>query len=169
MVHIPFSWLSAEDPEHMRRVVKFATNLPCLMALTTEEVRGRLEEEFCCRPARVQYPGGVITAWGQIVGLEDPRTGSVFHSHDAQAVLLDIGPRTEYVLDQVVANVQQPTREEYQRLFLLQDREVLQHYHQDPSFRSWVDQCAARAVDMTPQRAIGRVIARVRQWIRRGE
>ena len=145
MVRIPFSWLSDENPAHMRDVVAFSTNIPCLMTLTTEEIRSHLEGELRCRPARLQCPGGVITAWGRALDAEDPRTGSAFHSHDAQAILLDVGPRAEYVLDQIVANVQQPTREEYRRLFDLQDGEVLQDYHQDPSFRSWVDQCAARA------------------------
>ena len=43
-MHVHFSWFSEEDPDRMRAVVEFATNLPCLMALTTEEIRGRLEE-----------------------------------------------------------------------------------------------------------------------------
>ncbi len=164
---IPFSWLSAEDPDHMRSVVEFATNLYYLTALTVEEIRGRLEEELCCRPALVQRPGGVITGWGQAIGLEDPRTGSVFHSHDARAVLLDVGPRAEYVLDNIVENVQSPTLEEYQRLFLLHDEEVLQSYHQDVSFRAWVDQCAARAVDMVPQGAVRRIVAHIKQWMQK--
>lgn len=151
----------------MRRVVEFATNLPCLTALTTEEIRGRLEEGLCCHPALVQHPGGVITGWGQAVGLEDPRTGSVFHSHDARAILLDVGPRAEYVLDHVVENVRCPSREECQRLFLLQDEEVLQSYHQDVSFRAWVDQCAARAVCTAPQSAMRRMLTGVRLWIQK--
>lgn len=113
----------------MRRVLEFATNLPCLMALTVGEIRSCLEGELRCRPACLQHPGGVITGWGGVVGLEDHRTGSVFHSHDAQAVLLDVGPCLEYVLDQIVLNVRYPSREEYRRLFLLQEDEVLQHYH----------------------------------------
>lgn len=149
----------------MRSAVEFATNLSCLMALTTEEIRGRLQEEFSCRPARVQYPGGVITGWGQIVGLENPLTGSVFHSHDARAILLDIGPRAEYVLDQVVANVRHPTREEYRRIFALHDGEVFQHYHQDPSFRAWVDQCAAHAEHRESQGTFRCLMARIRSWM----
>ena len=151
----------------MRSVVEFTTNLPCLTALTVGEIRGRLEEEFDCRPARVQHSGGVITAWGQMVGMEDPRTGSAFHSHDAQAVLLDVGPGAEYVLDQVVRNVQCPTHEEYQRLFLLQDGEVFQYYHQDLSFRAWVDQCTARADGMASQSTGRRIVAWIRTWMRR--
>lgn len=165
---IPFSWFSEENPDHMRNVVEFATNLPCLTALTTEEIRARLEEELSCCPAQVQRPGGVITGWGQIVGLEDPRTGSAFHSHDAQAILLDVGPRAEYVLDFLVAHVRSPTREECQRIFTLQDREVFQHYHQDLSFRVWLDHCAARAENMaSPPGLILRIVAAVRAWMRK--
>lgn len=151
----------------MRSVVEFATNLPCLGALTTEEIRARLEEEFRCRPARVQHPGGVITQWGETVGLPDPRTGSVFHSHDGQAILLDTGPGAEYVLNKIVENIQSPSREEYRRLFLLQDGEILQDYCQDLSFRSWVDQCAARAVCEAPQSTMRRMFVGIRQWIQK--
>lgn len=166
MRNISFSFFSQEDPHRMRSIVEFATNLPCLMALTTEEIRGRLEEEFCCRLARVQAPGGVITAWGELVGLEDPRTGSAFHSHDAQALLLDIGPRAEYVLDVLIRNVQVVTREEYERLLALQEAEVFQDYHQEPSFRAWIDQCAAHAEHMaSPPGIIRRAIATIRTWM----
>lgn len=168
MRNIPFAFFSEEDPSHMRSVVEFATNLPCLMALATEEIRSRLEADFCCRPAHVQAPGGVITGWGELVGLADPLTGSAFHSYDAQAVLLDVGPRAEYVLDVFVENVQSPIREEYQRIFSLQDREVFQHYHQDSSFQLWIDRCAARAESMAASPGVlARIIAKVRAWMRK--
>lgn len=167
MRNIPFSFFSQEDPQRMRSIVEFSTNLPCLTTLTTEEIRGRLEEDLRCRPACVQAPGGVITAWGELVGLKDPLTGSAFHSHDARAVLLDIGPRAEYVLDVFVENVRAPTREELQRVFLLHDREVFQHYHQDLSFRFWLDHCAARAEAAAAPGPLRRIAAAVRGWLRR--
>lgn len=151
----------------MRRVLEFATNLPCLMALTAGEVRSRLEGELRCRPAKFQEQGGVISGWGGMVELEDPRTGSAFHTHDARAVILDVGPGAEYVLDQVVMNVQCPSREEYRRLFLLQDDEVLQHYHQDPSFRVWVDHCAAHGESLISQGTVGQIFWSVREWLKK--